>query len=728
MAITQFGVRGRFARAVLPVVCTAIFTVAALTQRASATWSIILVDTITGEIAVGSATCLTGFDLERWLPVVLVDVGAACAQSFVDNTGQNRRLIFDELLAGTDPEVILELLDAQDAGHQTRQYGIVDALGRAATFTGTQASDWADGVVGQSGSMAYAIQGNILTGEPVVAMALDAVLNTPGDYAEKLMAGMEAARSMGGDGRCSCSPADPTGCGSPPPKFDKSAHVGFMIVTRTSDIDGDCDLENGCATGDYFLNFNIAFQGFADEDPVLQLQAEFDVWRAELIGRPDAVHSTALISPDRLPATGGLTTTMTIEPRDWEGNDIEPGSASVTVMHAPQSDGLSVIGDLVDLGDGRFSVELTAGDVRGIDRFLVVLDDGIRPVTLIPLPTLLIDRPGDADGDGDLDLIDFGGLVACTTGATAVGHDPADPPQGDDPDCRYFDFDVDDDVDSHDFGAFQHQYTGPCAEIVVPPSSQIVCVGDTVVFDVKVSRPDVEFQWLRDGKEIQGATDGSFVIESAGVEDAGEYAVRVTDFCTTTTSAAAELSLFDPPVIVTHPENLGVCFGSPAQMCAEAAGVEPIAYQWLRDGEAIAGATLACLSIESLGPEDLGFYTAVATDACAVSVESNPALLHATDIEIQEQPEGTSVCVGDSVALFIVTSGNPTYQWKKDGLDIPGAVEFFLFIPSVTLKDAGSYTCELTNECGTETSEPAIVEVIDCAASGSIGGRPKRWR
>ena len=98
LGITRLKARGRFARAVLPVVCPAIITVAALTQRASATWAIILVDTITGEIAVGSATCLTGFDLERWLPVVLVDVGAACAQSFVDNTGQNRRLIFDELL------------------------------------------------------------------------------------------------------------------------------------------------------------------------------------------------------------------------------------------------------------------------------------------------------------------------------------------------------------------------------------------------------------------------------------------------------------------------------------------------------------------------------------------------------------------------------------------------------------------------------------------------------
>ena len=40
------------------------------------------------------------------------------------------------------------------------------------------------------------------------------------------------ARLMGGDGRCSCSFGNPSGCGAPPPDFDKTAHTGAMILAR----------------------------------------------------------------------------------------------------------------------------------------------------------------------------------------------------------------------------------------------------------------------------------------------------------------------------------------------------------------------------------------------------------------------------------------------------------------------------------------------------------------
>src|SRR5690606_33237239 len=107
---------------------------------AAATWSILLVDTRTGEVALGSATCLTGFDLRANTPVLITGVGGCTAQSFVDSTGQNRAFIRDQILLGTDPAEILSKLAAFDTGHQTRQYGFADVQGRTATFSGTGAS------------------------------------------------------------------------------------------------------------------------------------------------------------------------------------------------------------------------------------------------------------------------------------------------------------------------------------------------------------------------------------------------------------------------------------------------------------------------------------------------------------------------------------------------------------------------------------------------------------
>lgn len=209
------------------------------------TWSIVLVDTRTGELAAASATCLTSLDLQQLTPVMVVGVGAATAQSAGDTTQLNRTYIRDRLVEGLAPSAILSGLASFDSGHQTRQYGMVDVQGRVTTFSGSGAAAWAGGRTGsftsiqggRASTIVYAVQGNILTGAPVVDRAVEALLSTPGDMAAKLMAAMEAARSMGGDGRCSCFQG-PTACGSPPPSFTLSANIGYMLISRPGDTDG----------------------------------------------------------------------------------------------------------------------------------------------------------------------------------------------------------------------------------------------------------------------------------------------------------------------------------------------------------------------------------------------------------------------------------------------------------------------------------------------------------
>jgi hypothetical protein len=397
-------------RALIRLICAVAVTFM-LTTNAGATWSIVLADEETNEVAVGTVTCLNNYDLLAIVPVVVVGKGGAAVQASGDFDGIRRPIIFDHLQIGTPPEEILQML-ATIPGHQSRQYGIVDTQGRKITFTGANCFQWAGGVVGVQGSLHYAIQGNILAGDCVVPAIEQAILDTDGDIPARLMAGMEAARVNGGDGRCSCSPGDPTGCGCPPGEFDKSGHIGGMVVARIGDTDDDdCD-QNGCVDGDYFMRLNVAFQGSGEPDPVLQLQALFDDWRADLNGRPDAIQSTAAIDPPHIPPNGVSRTTMHITLLDWQGEPISVDIESLTVEHAPDSAGLSTIGEVVDYGDGTYSVNLTAGEELGVDRFHVTADDGVRPVILMPLPMLEYLLLGDINYDRVVNTADLLMLLA----------------------------------------------------------------------------------------------------------------------------------------------------------------------------------------------------------------------------------------------------------------------------------------------------------------------------
>ena len=295
-----------------------------------ATWSIIVVNTKTGEVAVGTATCLTGTNIQNIVPVLVPGLGGGASQSLIDSGGINRKIIWDGLHNGDTPDEILLQLSAIN-GFQARQFGVVNFPDNPVTFTGNNAGQAKGGVAGVVGDLRYAIQGNVLT-DPIVWLAAEqAILNAPGDLSQQLMAAMEAARSYGGDGRCSCSPTAPTSCGAPPAMgFTKSAHCGYVGVGRIGDAEGVCNSVIGCANGDYFLSLNFV-GATPDPDPVIVLQGMYDAWRLGLVGVPDQVFSTVTPAADSIVADGHARLRVDLKLADIGGTPLATGGGVVTV-------------------------------------------------------------------------------------------------------------------------------------------------------------------------------------------------------------------------------------------------------------------------------------------------------------------------------------------------------------------------------------------------------------
>ena len=129
------------------------------------------------------------------VPWARAGVGAVATQALASFNYGPRGL---QLLSRgkTAAETVEDLISA-DEEREHRQLGVVDAAGRAATFTGGECFEWAGGVTGEH----YAAQGNILVGRETVEALAKTFEDTPGDLAGRLLAALEAGQVAGGDSR-----------------------------------------------------------------------------------------------------------------------------------------------------------------------------------------------------------------------------------------------------------------------------------------------------------------------------------------------------------------------------------------------------------------------------------------------------------------------------------------------------------------------------------------------
>jgi uncharacterized Ntn-hydrolase superfamily protein len=158
------------------------------------TFSIVAADAATGEVGVAVASRF--FAVGTVVPHARAGVGAVATQSYANTTFGPHGLSL--LSHGNPPEKVLEVLLGNDKDRNRRQVGLVNASGESASYTGTECNAWAGGRSGPG----YAVQGNILAGEDVVADMEKAFLASAGkSLAERLFVAIEAGDEAGGDSR-----------------------------------------------------------------------------------------------------------------------------------------------------------------------------------------------------------------------------------------------------------------------------------------------------------------------------------------------------------------------------------------------------------------------------------------------------------------------------------------------------------------------------------------------
>ena len=252
--------------------------------------------------------------------------------------------------------------------------------------------------------------------------------------------------------------------------------------------------------------------------------------------------------------------------------------------------------------------------------------------------------------------------------------------------------------------------------ITVQPVGQSVTEGETATFSVTATGSELSYQWQRDSVDIAGATSPSYTTPATQLSDNGvTFTVTVSNGAGSTSSQGALLQvLLAPPTIVGQPQPASVAEGEPASFTVTAAGSQ-LAYQWQRNGIDIPGATSDTFLIAATTLADDGAIFRVLVSNGAGTVPSDPASLAVAlaPPTIAVHPLDVTVDEGQSAEFRVEARGSQlSYQWQRDGVDIPGATLATLTLPVVSLDDAGAvFRVTVSNSAGTVPSLEATLQV-----------------
>ncbi|MEW6161417.1 MAG: immunoglobulin domain-containing protein, partial [Verrucomicrobiota bacterium] len=181
------------------------------------------------------------------------------------------------------------------------------------------------------------------------------------------------------------------------------------------------------------------------------------------------------------------------------------------------------------------------------------------------------------------------------------------------------------------------------------------------------------------------------------------------------------------PQLLGQPNHQTVARGRRIEISATATGTAPLRYQWFFNNAAVQGGTNPTLTIGQTEVSHSGRYRVVVTNDLGL-VASHEAFLTVLDpVQIVSSPQGQIVTPGQDVIMRVIAAGNPAphYQWRLNGVSIPGAVFDTLNLTNVQPAQAGIYTVLAANKSGATNSGPAelIVNTPSFAFSDRFAAR-----
>ena len=180
------------------------------------------------------------------------------------------------------------------------------------------------------------------------------------------------------------------------------------------------------------------------------------------------------------------------------------------------------------------------------------------------------------------------------------------------------------------------------------------------------------------------------------------------------------------PTIATQPVSITVDRGLTATFSVAVTGTAPFSYQWRRNGSAINGATGSSYTQTNIQTSAAGTYSVTVSNVVGSVTSSGATLAVNTSPVFVSQPHAEVALAGTSVTFGVTASGSSSfnYQWRKNGVPIPGATGATLTLFSVSAADAGNYDVQVSNSLGLVGSSLAQLTIVTAPVAPVITAQP----
>jgi hypothetical protein len=169
-----------------------------------------------------------------------------------------------------------------------------------------------------------------------------------------------------------------------------------------------------------------------------------------------------------------------------------------------------------------------------------------------------------------------------------------------------------------------------------------------------------------------------------------------------------------PPVIVTQPTDQTVATPTAVTFAVVAGGTGPFRYQWRFNDETIAGATNNTLTLAPSSLSDAGQYQVLVMNEAGAVESAIVSLYTWSSVLIVEQPQDQTVRAGTNVtfAVHAVSTSPIRYQWRFQGINLPGATNAMLILSNIQEEGAGAYSVVCSDDLGSAISRVAELIVL----------------